>query len=295
VLQDLINRSANLDKLALISPNNKSKVLPAMHLMIAISLISYCLFLSVISISNTENNNHSALAPICNILKNKTCNVITSNHPPTADAGPDQTVNGGNIVNLDGSASSDQDGTISSYSWMQIAGPRVDINGGDTPTPAFIAPDVSSNTTLKFSLTVKDDSGVESNNPATVSVKVDTPIVEPVPKPPLAMQTTNGTFFIKLVWDPPTIQAGKSTDFGIIFQDRSTSIVDQVRYSFKVTDGIGNVSTDLHDQEAPNGTGKQTVKFDEKGRAAVLISIDAVAGEPIGEFAENAVFYIIVV
>ena len=46
--------------------------------------------------------------------------VITVDDPPTADAGPDQTVSdsdksGSELVTLDGSGSSDSDGTIVSY------------------------------------------------------------------------------------------------------------------------------------------------------------------------------------
>ena len=68
--------------------------------------------------------------------------------------------------------SSDPDGSIASYSWTQIAGPPITLNGADTSAPSFIAPTVSSDTLLKFSLTVKDDKGATSNNPAIVTVTV---------------------------------------------------------------------------------------------------------------------------
>ena len=116
-----------------------------------------------------------------------------------------------------------------------------------------------------------------------------------IPKPPLTIQTARGTYFIQLLWDPPTIQAGKSTDFGIIFQDNSKNIVNQVSYSFKVTDSSGKVIADLKNQKAPDGTGKQTVKFDKEGPVTVLVSIDAVEGQPSGEFVEQAPFNVIVV
>jgi hypothetical protein len=116
-----------------------------------------------------------------------------------------------------------------------------------------------------------------------------------IPKPPLTIQTARGTYYIQLLWDPPTIQTGKSTDFGVIFQDTSKSIVNQVSYSFKVTDPSEKVIADLHNQKAPDGTGKQTVKFDKEGPATVLVSIDAVEGQPSGEFVESADFHVIAV
>ena len=65
-----------------------------------------------------------------------------SNQEPTANAGQDQTVNEGDTVTLDGSGSTDSDGTIDSYSWTQTAGPSVTLSGADSATPSFTAPDV---------------------------------------------------------------------------------------------------------------------------------------------------------
>jgi hypothetical protein len=116
-----------------------------------------------------------------------------------------------------------------------------------------------------------------------------------IPKPPLTIQTARGTYYIQLLWAPPTIQAGKTAEFGLIFQDNSKSIVNQVSYSFKVTDSSGKVIADSHNQKAPDGTGKQTVKFDKEGPATILVSIDAVEGQASGEFVESAPFHVIVV
>ncbi|MEW8544010.1 MAG: PKD domain-containing protein, partial [Candidatus Thiodiazotropha sp.] len=46
---------------------------------------------------------------------------------PQANAGADQTINAGETVQLDGSGSSDSDGSIVRYSWYQNRGPAVDL------------------------------------------------------------------------------------------------------------------------------------------------------------------------
>jgi len=94
-----------------------------------------------------------------------------ANQSPIANAGTDQTVNSGDTVTLDGSGSTDPDGNIASYSWMQTAGPSVVLNDANTATPSFTAPTVSSDTELKFSLTVIDDKGSISTDNVQVTVK----------------------------------------------------------------------------------------------------------------------------
>jgi large repetitive protein len=102
------------------------------------------------------------------------------NQPPVANAGSEQIVNAGDTVTLDGRASRARVGSITSYSWTQTDGPAISISGANTSTPSFTAPSVSSDTELKFSLTVTDKGKVtKNNNPATVSVIVKARNAEP--------------------------------------------------------------------------------------------------------------------
>lgn len=79
------------------------------------------------------------------------------NQPPVADAGPDQTVQEGSSVQLDGTASYDIDVESLTYQWTQILGPVVTVVGGNTALPTFVAPSVgSAGATIVFDLTVTD-------------------------------------------------------------------------------------------------------------------------------------------
>ncbi len=93
------------------------------------------------------------------------------NEPPTADAGPDRTVGEGETVTLDGSNSSDADGTIASYAWTQTGGTSVTLSGAASATPSFTAPLVdASGEALTFELTVTDDGGLTASDTVIVNV-----------------------------------------------------------------------------------------------------------------------------
>jgi PKD repeat protein len=80
--------------------------------------------------------------------------VDKNNMPPIADAGYDQRVLSGTRVILDGSASSDFEGTALTYQWVQVAGKPVTLSSPNTATSEFTAP--SGNDTLVFELTASD-------------------------------------------------------------------------------------------------------------------------------------------
>ena len=80
-----------------------------------------------------------------------------ASNAPTADAGPDRTVDEGTLVTLNGTGSSDPNGDTLSYSWRQTSGPpTVSLAGDDTALPTFTAPTVAADTDLVFTLTVSD-------------------------------------------------------------------------------------------------------------------------------------------
>ncbi len=105
-----------------------------------------------------------------------TCTVLVKdmpvpNLPPVADAGSDQTAKEGYAVTLDGSDSSDPDGSIASYLWEQTAGPTVTLSNATAIQPTFTAPEVGSGgESLSFRMTVTDDDGLQDKDTCTLIV-----------------------------------------------------------------------------------------------------------------------------
>ncbi len=135
-----------------------------------------------------------------------------ANIAPTANAGASQTVVSGASVALNGSLSSDADGTIATYAWTQSAGtPTVTIGSPATAQPTFTAPTVSVATSLTFSLTVTDNQGT-SSTPATVVITVN----------PLTAGTVNVTGTIRFQRIPVT---ASGLNYGAPVQQAARGIV----------------------------------------------------------------------
>ena len=97
--------------------------------------------------------------------------LVILNQPPTADAGPNQTVNEGQVVRLNGSNSIDPDDGIASYHWVQIGEPSVDLSALDAKRPTFVAPDVGpGGAALTFELTILDYGGNQGKDWCVVNV-----------------------------------------------------------------------------------------------------------------------------
>ncbi|BBO75034.1 hypothetical protein DSCW_24510 [Desulfosarcina widdelii] len=93
------------------------------------------------------------------------------NQAPVAEAGGSQSVYEEAAITLDGSASSDADGSIASYLWAQTGGTAVALSSAATAQASFTAPIVDlAGETLTFSLTVTDDEGESDTDTVTVSV-----------------------------------------------------------------------------------------------------------------------------
>jgi|GEM_PF-6950661 parallel beta-helix repeat protein len=94
---------------------------------------------------------------------------VGSNRSPIANAGHDFSVTlPTNAANLNGSASSDPDGTIASYQWRKVQGPNSgSFNNANVMSPVFSG---MARGTYEFELTVTDNRGAVSTDRVSVSV-----------------------------------------------------------------------------------------------------------------------------
>lgn len=112
-----------------------------------------------------------------------TVNVASENQAPVADAGPDQRAVPGSEVTMDGSGSTDPEGTPLEFQWRQTDGFPMALSDAQAVTPVFTVPEnaddlepaaaSSSGNKLVFELTVTDGGGLSSVD--TCEVVVDIP------------------------------------------------------------------------------------------------------------------------
>ncbi len=82
---------------------------------------------------------------------------------PVAEAGPDQNVEQGTLVTLNGSGSREPGSLEFSFSWSQTAGATVTFSDSTAESPTFTAPTVTAKTTLTFQLAVTSSAGVDTD------------------------------------------------------------------------------------------------------------------------------------
>jgi hypothetical protein len=91
------------------------------------------------------------------------------NKVPVANAGPDQSINKGDLVTLDGSGSTDGDGDALTYLWTAPAG--ITLSSATAAKPTFTAPDVTADTDYTLSLVVNDGKANSTADVVKITVK----------------------------------------------------------------------------------------------------------------------------
>ncbi|MBI1920600.1 MAG: metallophosphoesterase [Geobacter sp.] len=181
----------------------------------------------------------------------------TGNQPPVANAGPDQSVtdtdgNGSQSVTLNGSASSDPDGTISSYVWKEGA---TQIATGATPAVTLAVG------THTITLTVTDNAGATATDTMVATVNAaggSTTVTSQVnaSNDDVEERQTGGTMY------------NSSSDLELVY-DTSTTGNQYVGMRFNsVNVPKGKTITNAYIQFTVDETGSTATSLTVKGQAA---------------------------
>ena len=189
------------------------------------------------------------------VIETVTVNHGTGNQPPVANAGVDQSVtdsdgDGSQGVTLNGSASSDSDGTISSYVWKEGT---TQIATGATPAVTL---GVGSHS---ITLTVTDDAGATATDTVLVTVQGSTP-----PGSFSLIAPTNGKTNVLRTPSFDWSDAAGAASYGIVVDDSSDFSSPEINvagltssaYSSSVT--LGSKVTYYWKVTASNANGSST-------------------------------------
>lgn len=196
------------------------------------------------------------------------------NRPPVADAGPDQTVNEGDTVTLDGSSSSDPDpGDALTYSWRSDGSAPTALTGRN---PTFVAPAVDSQQRIVLTLAVSDGSLTDTD---TVVITVrDAPPPGTIIPPPLP-----GTIILPQLILPPLPPLLPDTTPPITLPTGSAdprgSMADCLTLVFNVIFGGPVAGADRADSALPPGIIFQTAN--RTSSPALTVPDQQAAGDAI--------------
>ena len=220
----------------------------------------------VFQLKATDNNNLSGTGTVTITL-----NPAVANQPPVANAGASQTITLPiNSASLNGTQSSDPNGTITSYVWTEISGPSTaTITGASTATPTVSSLIAG---TYIFQLLVTDNNGLTG----TAQVNI---IVNPISnQPPVANAGANQT--ITLPVNSVALDGSASKDSGgtiVSFKWAQTSGPSQatIATSTSVTTVVNNLVQGTY-------TFKLTVTGNNglTSSDAITITVNAAATQP---------------
>ena len=175
-----------------------------------------------------------------------------------AIAGPDQNVNEGEEVVLEGSSEASEENLSLSYSWDQIGGIAVELSGADSQVASF-STSVDADANLSFRLLVRDDSGLEAtdelvvsvNNAPTAVIEGTSSVVEGVGAILDGWQSTDsdGGSVISYAWRQ---LAGNSAT--LFYEDQAT-----VSFNAPSVSGDANLSFELAVTDDDGAVGRATV------------------------------------
>lgn len=131
-----------------------------------------------------------------------------SNKIPIANAGPNTSYQSSAAsFTLNGSGSSDPDGSIQSYAWRQISGPNTSVLASAASASTSVTQFVQG--TYQYRLTVTDDKGANASDTVTITIVAASAAI-PQNKAPIAL--TDGNKQIRLPQNSVQLDGSKSSD-----------------------------------------------------------------------------------
>ena len=118
---------------------------------------------------------------------------VPTNSPPTVDAGQDLTVNEGDAITLNGTAS-DADGDTLTYLWSHDSDSEITLDNPSSPSVSLTVPQMASNATVTFMMTVTDQHNATGSDAVAITI-LDVSADDPPDS--IANQPQNNT----VVWD----------------------------------------------------------------------------------------------
>lgn len=207
------------------------------------------------------------------------------NQPPVANAGPDQTVSdddgdGGRSVTLDGSASSDPDGTIVSYLWQEAG---ATIGTGATPSVSLAVD------THAISLTVTDDNGAPATDQVVVTVNANAaPVANAGPDQTVSDADGNGSQAVGLNGSGSSDPDGTIASY--VWSEGGSTIANGVSPSVVLGVGIHAITLTVTDNGGLAGSDQVLVTV----QTPATIHVGDLDGSPGGKRGSQAVVTITV-
>jgi lysophospholipase L1-like esterase len=218
--------------------------------------------------------------------------VTPVNDAPTANAGPDQTVNQGVAVQLNGTASSDSESSPLTYQWTQTAGPTVTLSNANTATAGFTAPAVSVATVFTFQLSVTDNQGATGFDTVNVTVQPSGPPNQPPVANNACVSTPVNTSVTGQL--SATDPEGQSLMYSLVTQADKGSVNLDISGNFAYTPnspdfrGLDKFTYSVTDTEGLTSTGSVWVLIDGAVRImplgdSITFGVYTISSPPDGE------------
>ena len=220
--------------------------------------------------------------------------LVSENRPPTAEAGPDRTVDVGQTVMLDGSASTDPDGDELSYDWTIVSKPSGSLATISNETEVLASFDTDQPGRYVIELAVNDGMATSLADTVTVDTNNSLPTAnagpdqtarlgEVVSLDASASSDPDGdllTYRWRFVSLPPTSLAILSNT-GAIMPRFTVDLAGSYEIELVVDDGTGESVPDLVRIDTENSAPVADPGPDQTVRVGEVASLDASASSDI--------------